>query len=284
MSDKENWNKWQERACEVENSRADNFKSLIQLSGLDPTKHLRFADWSGVDFSGCDLNGYDFTGARLHGCNFKGARIVGARFDQAEIGAVIHQPGRDPHAPAKHTAMANLRDAEDWDHYASTWRVKTQSSLGAIGSYALGGSYSEPVTVPSRHLPVGAIFQDAPFAPEMVVVPAGSFIMGSPEGGSESSQDECPQREVTIARPYAVGRYAVTFDEWDAYIANTSGNFIKWQDEGWGRGNRPGDQCVMGEYPALSRMAQFQSAGQAISLVVGGGMGIFSPCWDNDSL
>ena len=121
MSDKENWNKWQERACNVENARTNNFKSLIQLSGLDPTKHLRFADWSGVDFSGCDLNGYDFTGARLHGCNFKGARIVGARFDQAELGAVLHQPDRGPHAPAKHTPMANLRDAEDWDYHVSTW-------------------------------------------------------------------------------------------------------------------------------------------------------------------
>ncbi|MDX2259326.1 MAG: SUMF1/EgtB/PvdO family nonheme iron enzyme [Hyphomicrobiaceae bacterium] len=66
----------------------------------------------------------------------------------------------------------------------------------------------------------GDTFRDCPTCPEMVVVPAGSFIMGSPESEAGHSQDEGPQREVTIARPFAVGKYEVTFAEWDACVAD----------------------------------------------------------------
>ena len=58
------------------------------------------------------------------------------------------------------------------------------------------------------------IFKDAEITPQMVVVPAGEFWMGSKDG--EGNEDERPRHKVTIAKPFAVGRYAVTFDEWDA--------------------------------------------------------------------
>ncbi|MBM3522344.1 MAG: formylglycine-generating enzyme family protein [Alphaproteobacteria bacterium] len=68
----------------------------------------------------------------------------------------------------------------------------------------------------------------------MVIVPAGEFMMGS-EGGRDS---EKPVHKVTIARPFAVGRYAVTFAEWDAFVA-AGGIKHRPKDEGWGRGRRP---------------------------------------------
>ena len=82
---------------------------------------------------------------------------------------------------------------------------------------------------------VGDIFQDAPFAPEMVVVPAGRFMMGTPEGHGYSN--EYPQHEVRIAEDFAVGRFPVTFDEYDHYC-DVNGH-KKPDDEGWGRDRRP---------------------------------------------
>ncbi|MCL2714247.1 MAG: formylglycine-generating enzyme family protein [Alphaproteobacteria bacterium] len=75
--------------------------------------------------------------------------------------------------------------------------------------------------------------------PEMVVVPAGTFTMGSPESEEAREDDEGPQHIVTIKRPFAVGRFAVTFDEWDACVADGGCGGYRPEDEGWGRGRRP---------------------------------------------
>ena len=71
--------------------------------------------------------------------------------------------------------------------------------------------------------------------PEMVVVPSGKFTMGSRDGES----NEKPTHQVTIAKPFAVGKYPVTFDEWDACVAAGACNNYKPDDNGWGRGTRP---------------------------------------------
>ena len=89
----------------------------------------------------------------------------------------------------------------------------------------------------------GRVFRDCPDCPEMVVVPAGSFMMGSPasEPERESWQKgiESPQLKVTIALAFAVGKFAVTFDEWDACVAGGGCNGYRPGDQGWGRGKRP---------------------------------------------
>ncbi len=83
------------------------------------------------------------------------------------------------------------------------------------------------------------VFKDCANCPEMVVVPAGSFKMGSPTSEPGHFAEEGPQHLVTIARPFAVGRSEVTFDEWDACVAEGGCNGYKPSDEGWGRGRRP---------------------------------------------
>jgi formylglycine-generating enzyme required for sulfatase activity len=74
--------------------------------------------------------------------------------------------------------------------------------------------------------------------PNMVVVPAGSFTMGSPPTQEGRSDSEGPQRRVTIARPFAVGKFEVTFEEWDACVAE-GGCSHRPDDSGMGRGKRP---------------------------------------------
>ncbi len=64
----------------------------------------------------------------------------------------------------------------------------------------------------------GDVFRDFADGPEMVVVPAGRFTMGSPDSEEGRSSDEGPQHEVTIGKPFAVGKVEVTFDEWQACV------------------------------------------------------------------
>ena len=81
----------------------------------------------------------------------------------------------------------------------------------------------------------GDEFRDCPECPEMVVVPSGRFMMGSRSGGN----DERPVHRVTIARPFAVGVYEVTFGEWDACVSGGGCGGYRPGDRGWGRGRRP---------------------------------------------
>ena len=76
--------------------------------------------------------------------------------------------------------------------------------------------------------------------PQMVFVPVGSFRMGSPGNEEGSAADEGPQRIVTIAKPFAVGKFEVTFAEWDACVAGGGCQSNKTpSDLGWGKGLRP---------------------------------------------
>ena len=86
----------------------------------------------------------------------------------------------------------------------------------------------------------GDTFRDCPEGPELVVVPAGSFMMGSPDGEEgRSITYEGPLHEVRIDYPLAVGVYTVTFDEWDACVSGGGCGGYRPDDEGWGRGTRP---------------------------------------------
>jgi formylglycine-generating enzyme required for sulfatase activity len=82
------------------------------------------------------------------------------------------------------------------------------------------------------------IFKECATCPEMVVVPNGSFTMGSPASEKGRDANEV-QHRVTFARPFAVGRFAVTFDEWDACAADGGCRGRAPGDELWGRGRRP---------------------------------------------
>ncbi|MBK6957640.1 MAG: SUMF1/EgtB/PvdO family nonheme iron enzyme [Nitrosomonas sp.] len=73
--------------------------------------------------------------------------------------------------------------------------------------------------------------------PLMVVIPAGRFLMGSPPDEPERRDSEGPQHEVRIARPFALGITAVTFDDFDIFCQVT--NREQPADEGWERKNRP---------------------------------------------
>ena len=69
----------------------------------------------------------------------------------------------------------------------------------------------------------GQTFKDCPECPEMVVIPAGSFRMGDLNGGGHSH--EKPVHNVTIPRPFAVGKYEVTQAEWQAVMGSNPSEF-----------------------------------------------------------
>jgi formylglycine-generating enzyme required for sulfatase activity len=85
----------------------------------------------------------------------------------------------------------------------------------------------------------GSVFRDTlrdgSSGPEMVVVPPGKFRMGDIQGSGYAS--ERPVHPVRIPRPFAIGRYEITFDEYDVFARLTNRHLPA--DEGWGRDRRP---------------------------------------------
>jgi formylglycine-generating enzyme required for sulfatase activity len=84
----------------------------------------------------------------------------------------------------------------------------------------------------------GYTFTDCTGCPEMTVLAGGLFVMGSPDNEPGRGRDEGPQREVSVA-PFAMGKYEVTFAQWDACLAGGGCNGYSPPDGGWGRGDRP---------------------------------------------
>jgi formylglycine-generating enzyme required for sulfatase activity len=124
-------------------------------------------------------------------------------------------------------------------------------ALVTAGAALHGLAHAEPLApAQERALKATDSFRECENCPEMVVVPAGVFTMGSPQDEPGRSvivglphepriDPEGPQHRVTFARPFAVGRFSVTFAEWDTCVADGGCNGYRPDDWEWGRGKMP---------------------------------------------
>ncbi len=133
---------------------------------------------------------------------------------------------------------ADLR-AQAWQRFIAAWgddnptggdderlRDQAQQRLAAVQRelqaqrLAVASSAVVPgtVSVGSAAAP-GQTFKDCAECPEMVVIPAGRFLMGSPESEPGRSGDEGPQRWVDVSR-FAIGKFEVTQGQWQAVMGS----------------------------------------------------------------
>lgn len=84
---------------------------------------------------------------------------------------------------------------------------------------------------------VGLPFRDCPVCPTMIELPTGEYEMGTGQG-PERYPNEGPPHRVAILYPFAVGAFEVSFEEWDACVADR-GCTRRLRDEGRGRGKLP---------------------------------------------
>lgn len=119
--------------------------------------------------------------------------------------------------------------------FAASARARLQQIEG--GNQPKPASAPSPAAPPAAPLPAApqqSVLRDCPQCPEMVLIQAGSFEMGS----SEMFDFEAPVHRVSIQKPFYIGRREVTFEEWDACVAE-GGCKQKPDDRGLGRGRRP---------------------------------------------
>lgn len=131
-------------------------------------------------------------------------------------------------------------------------RVESRPGLAAGGRLPAAGAtgpWLEPGWTPAsasaepanagEGLRRGTVFKDCEdVCPELVVVAAGSFTMGSPAEEVGRAAAEGPRHPVAFGSPFAIGRHEVTFADYDACVSD-GGCFHRPNDQGWGRGRRP---------------------------------------------
>ena len=99
-------------------------------------------------------------------------------------------------------------------------------SAGAYASAETGNGLRTPegiratafADIPPKPILPGTVFRDCPHCPEMVVVPAGSFVMG--RQADDKTARLGPRHEVRIAQHFAAGRFEVTVAQWEACVAD----------------------------------------------------------------
>jgi formylglycine-generating enzyme required for sulfatase activity len=149
-----------------------------------------------------------------------------AFLDQMEV------PGQDLAVMMKRVTSA-VRVATK--NAQSPW---VSSNLSADFAFvATGGAPSASPAAAAAPAPALAPASPAPAAQgDFVTVPAGSFMMGSPDSEANRNGNEGPQHNVNLPS-FLIGKYEVTFDEYDAYCEEAGAK--KPDDHGWGRGRRP---------------------------------------------
>ncbi|HTU12157.1 MAG TPA: formylglycine-generating enzyme family protein [Allosphingosinicella sp.] len=109
---------------------------------------------------------------------------------------------------------------------ASSYEAEARGETASTSTAATPGAHGQ-----------GQAFRDCDSCPEMVVLPAGSFMMGSMSTEEGRRPHEGPVHEVTFARAFAMGKYEVTFDEWNACVADDACAHAR--ATGRGEGRRP---------------------------------------------
>lgn len=151
------------------------------------------------------------------------------------------------------TALAQALQANTltaWEEFKSRFPASSSRGFADERIKALSPTIQTGTSLgraSASRLSPGSVFQDTLSSggqgPEMVVVPSGSFMMGSPASEPGRDDDEGPHLQVTIPSAFVVGKYEVTWNEWEACVADggceTSGQVSRGGDKGWGKGNRP---------------------------------------------
>ena len=122
----------------------------------------------------------------------------------------------------------------EFEAYLRQFPAGVFRALATVRLAALRGPAADPPGADRQRAP-GTVFRDCATCPELVVIPAGRFRMGC-VSGRDCQDHERPVHDVEL-RSFALGKYEVTFEEYERFSRATGRD--RPNDRGWGRGGRP---------------------------------------------
>lgn len=127
-------------------------------------------------------------------------------------------------------ASFDLHGSSDYAKTALIFCGGDNTAVAVAGTVKTDGSVASVPTAPaparlaSSEAGAGAPFRDCEHCPEMVPLPPGAFMMGASQKEMKQLkyvQWATPQHQVSIGYPFAIGRFEITVDEFDAYVKET---------------------------------------------------------------
>lgn len=165
--------------------------------------------------------------------------LIQSDIEPAQPGGFINQDNVKEVSQAEWQDFQKIRNAnqiELWQKYLE----KYPNGFFATQAAEQVALLSAPTLPPHATVSIQPkILRDCDDCPELVVVPKGSFLIGSAKSEQGRSPDEGPQQRINFAQPFAMARYEVTFAEWDACAHDGGCEGYLPEDEGWGRNRRP---------------------------------------------
>ena len=119
---------------------------------------------------------------------------------------------------------------QDGDHYHAALQLYDAAELAKEETAERAAAEAERAAVLASAV--------AAAIPEMVEIPPGRFRMGC-VSGQDCHDSEFPIHDVTIAEPFEVSKFEVTFAQWDACVSGGGCGGFRPSDWGMGRGTRP---------------------------------------------
>jgi formylglycine-generating enzyme required for sulfatase activity len=161
-----------------------------------------------------ELRDFVIASGQAETARLAGARVARRRLHQAQVFAAF-------------CALVFLAAVIAWWNQA--WLRERVYAAGNV--HALAAAQEQTLAAKQS-------FKECTDCPEMVVVPAGSFVMGSPGNEPGHKPSEAPQHKVTIANAFAVSKFELTFAGWDACAAHGDCD-PRISDGGFGRNAQP---------------------------------------------
>ena len=233
----------------------DNPDWLVEIDYRADTRQL--ADNLGRRLEAADFRIRQRTPASPPAANKVHGVFVPGVFESPAAANSIHYP------PGQRAIAERVAEKLVWLSYGSAVALSESNTIQPrtlqvqIGrTYQANAEFSDELRNPATAAELGQTGV-LPKEPEMVIIKPGQFMMGS--AGKEQGRHEAegPQHLVSISQPFAIGKYEVTFAEYDLFAAATGRK--KPDDSGWGRGDRPAIHVSFDDAQAYARWLSQQT-------------------------
>ncbi|CAB3733170.1 Hercynine oxygenase [Paraburkholderia rhynchosiae] len=198
----------------IASAASDDYVVTLRSRGIlpkDSSEQYEITFWNSIKDSNYPADYEAYLKAYPNG---RFATLAQARIDRLRAAGSNTQPATPSVAPAPQAARPTAP--------ASPAVTPTQERPRAVATPPAASTpapSTPPVTAaspkPAAHAPAAGESRDCATCPVMVALPAGSFAMGS----SSDDPSEKPVHRVTIGAPFAIGKYEVTVEQWNACVA-----------------------------------------------------------------